>query len=120
MNIKRFRASRRGFTLVEIMIVVAIIGLLMAIAVPNFIKTRTNAQKQLCIENLAQIEAAKQMWGVEVGKSTGDVPTSADLIGATLYLKQEPRCPKGDLRYDFKAIGTTAACTSDPALHVLD
>jgi len=119
MNIKRFRASRRGFTLVEIMIVVAIIGLLMAIAVPNFIKTRTNAQKQLCIENLAQIEAAKQMWGVEVGKTTGDVPTNADLIGPALYLKKEPLCPKGGLQYDFKPIGTTAECRNKPE-HVLD
>lgn len=113
----RFQASRRGFTLVEIMIVVAILGLLIAIAVPNFIKTRANAQKQICIENLSQIESAKQIWGVEVGRTYGDVPNESDLIGPTLYIKERPRCPAGG-NYRYNPIGTTASCDS-PAGHVL-
>jgi prepilin-type N-terminal cleavage/methylation domain-containing protein len=110
MKLTRFRAKQKGFTLVEILIVVAIMGLLVAIAVPNYVKTRTNAQRQVCIENLAQIEAAKQMWGVEVGRGNGDVPTDADLIGPVLYLKKEPLCPAQGT-YDFRAIGTNAVCT---------
>src|SRR5687768_15389507 len=102
MKIARFQASRRGFTLVEIMIVVAILGLLIAIAVPNFIKTRTNAQRQICIENLAQIESMKQIWGLEAGRTYGDVPTDADLIGPTLYMKEAPLCPAGG-NYRFNA-----------------
>jgi prepilin-type N-terminal cleavage/methylation domain-containing protein len=117
MKITRFQASRQGFTLVEIMIVVAILGLLIAIAVPNFIKTRTNAQKQVCIENLAQIESAKQIWGVEVGRTYGDAPDDSDLIGPTLYIKERPRCPAGGT-IRFNAIGTNASCDS-PAGHVL-
>ena len=116
MKITRFQASRRGFTLVEIMIVVAILGLLIAIAVPNFVKTRANAQRSICIENLAQIESGKQIWGVEVGRTYGDVPTDADLIGPTLYIKETPRCP-GAGNYRFNAIGTTAQC--DQPGHVL-
>ena len=104
----------------EIMIVVAIMGLLLAIAIPNFVKTRSNAQKQLCIENLAQIEAAKQMWGVEVGKKNGDVPTEAELIGPTLFLKKEPLCPKGNLKYEYKAIGELATCQNAADGHTLD
>jgi prepilin-type N-terminal cleavage/methylation domain-containing protein len=116
MRITRFQASRRGFTLIEILIVISILGLLLAIAVPNFVKTRTNAQRQICIENLAQIESAKQIWGVEVGRTYGDTPQDAELIGPTLYIKEKPRCPAGG-NYRFNAIGTTAAC--DVNGHVL-
>jgi len=120
MKITRFRAPRRGFTLVEIMIVVAIIGLLVAIAVPNYVRTRANAQRQVCIENLAQIESAKQIWGVEMGRANGDPATAADLIGPTLYIKEEPLCPTGNDQYDFTVIGANALCPNGPALgHIL-
>ena len=60
------RTSRQGgFTLVEIMIVVAIIGLLASIAIPNFVKARTTAQMNACISNLRQIDGAIQLWAAE-------------------------------------------------------
>lgn len=102
----------RGFTLIEIMIVIAIIGTLLAIAIPNFIKTRINARRSVCIENLSQIESAKQIWGVEHGKKDGDVPGDTDLFGPALYMKKKPSCP-GDGLYDLGSIGLTASCNLD-------
>ena len=68
-----------GFTLVEIMIVVAIIGLLAAIAIPNFLRARSTSQMNACINNLRQIDAAKQQWALEYGKTSTALPTSTSL-----------------------------------------
>jgi prepilin-type N-terminal cleavage/methylation domain-containing protein len=103
-------SHRSGFTLLEIMIVVVIIGLIVAMALPNFLKSRTYAQTQICIENLGQIESAKQLWGLENGKLQGDAPSIADLIGPDGYLKKMPVCPGGGV-YDFQGIGANATCS---------
>ena len=106
--------GKGGFTLVEIMIVVAIIGLLAAIAIPNFMKAREKAQKNACVANLRQIEGAKTLWALDEGKSTGDSVTMGDLV--TDYIKATPECPAGGT-YTLGDIGTTPTCTVDG--HVL-
>src|SRR5579871_1551297 len=77
MHIKRNR--KQGFTLVEIMIVVAIIGLLAAIAIPNFVRARTTSQKNACINNLRQIDGAKQQYALENGAANSYTVTSGDI-----------------------------------------
>ncbi|MBN9500530.1 MAG: prepilin-type N-terminal cleavage/methylation domain-containing protein, partial [Armatimonadetes bacterium] len=77
----------KGFTLVEIMIVVLIIGILMAIAVPNFIKARSNSRRQTILANLKQIDGAKEQWAMEGGHTTGDACAAADL---SQYIKVWP------------------------------
>src|SRR5258706_13179453 len=91
MKINRIR--KPGFTLVEIMIVVAIIALLAPIPIPNFVKARTASQKSACIANLKQIDGAKATWALENRKTTTDTPTTTDLYGTTKYIRDEPTCP---------------------------
>lgn len=86
---------RKGFTLVEIMIVVAIIGLLAAIAIPNFVKARQTAQANACIANLKQIEGAQQValldgMASNVSGITWTILCPANNNG---YIKTEPHCP---------------------------
>jgi prepilin-type N-terminal cleavage/methylation domain-containing protein len=76
--------NKSGFTLVEIMIVVAIIGLLAAIAIPNFVRARESAQLNSIANNLRILEGAKEQWALENKKSTTDAVATTDL---TTYLK---------------------------------
>src|SRR5262249_20204881 len=83
------------FTLVEIMIVVLIIGILLAIAVPNFIKARETSRAKSCIANLKQIEAAKEQWCMDNKQATTSTPADTDLYGSAAYVKNTPSCPSG-------------------------
>jgi len=90
------RASNKaGFTLVEIMIVVAIIGLLAAIAIPNFVKARTTSQANACINNLRQYDGAVQQYALEQKLASSSTYALTDLMP---YIKLDsnsnlPSCP---------------------------
>jgi len=104
--------------LVEIMIVVAIIGLLAAIAIPNFIKAREASQKNACIANLKQIDGAKNTWALENKKVNTDLPTATDLYGATLYIRDEPTCPANGA-YNIQIVSTKPTCSLSTVGHTL-
>jgi prepilin-type N-terminal cleavage/methylation domain-containing protein len=105
---KTNQTSRKaGFTLVEIMIVVAIIGLLAAIAIPNFIKARATSQQNACINNLKQIDGAISEWALETGQSSGATVASAQTVSAYIKLNSGnsvPSCPAGGT-YTTTAVG---------------
>src|SRR6266446_5060864 len=107
-SVKTVKTS--GFTLVEIMIVVAIIALLAAIAIPNFVKARTASQRAACIANLKQIEGAKATWALENKKTGTDAPTAADLYGPTKYIRDEPTCPASGT-YSINTVDARPTCT---------
>ena len=136
---------KKGFTLVEIMIVVAIIGLLAAIAIPSFMRARMTSQQNACINNLRQIEAAKDQFALENGLTNSAQITGADdtarftsLVGGSGYIKAFPNCPASTnssagvvksaansaIDYTIGVIGTNAVCrilpgTATAPLHAL-
>jgi len=82
--ISKVRNNKAAFTLVEIMIVVAIIGLLAALAIPGFVKARKQSQGRRIINDARQMDAAVDQWALENGKKDGD---TVDTTGAATYLK---------------------------------
>ncbi len=121
-------SRKSGFTLVEIMIVVAIIGLLAAIAIPNFVRARTTSQQNACINNLRLIDSAKQQWALEQRGSNGSTPAGSDLQP---YLGhgsagELPTCPADSsatptfgTSYTVNNVGTKPQCAQVPGTHVL-
>jgi len=100
----------RGFTLVEIMIVVAIIGIIIGIAIPGFMRAREVSRSTACQENLIKIEGALDQWAIEYDKKDGATTDWFHMVGKTLYLKKTPRCRAGGRYPDTLTVGVTPRC----------
>ena len=113
VNSKHQRKGVDAFTLVEIMVVVMILGLILAIAVPYYVNQRASAQSDMCVNNLLKIDDAACLFALEHGKRTGgSVVYPQDL---TPYIKLNsanviPSCPAGG-NYSLIIIGTHPTCS---------
>jgi type II secretory pathway pseudopilin PulG len=110
------------------MIVVAIIGLLAAIGIPNFVRARTRSQANACINNLRLLDAAKQQWALENKKSSTDIPAAdgsdlKDYLGRGNF-GELPMCPMDSTSsftasYTLNEVGIPPNCKIDGANHAL-
>jgi prepilin-type N-terminal cleavage/methylation domain-containing protein len=115
-------SGEAGFTLVEIMIVVALIGLLAAVAVPSVVRARTRSQAQACINNLRQIDDASQEWALENHKAADATIAFTDIQP---YLKNAVLCPSASAgatfasSYTITTVSNKPICNVVPATHLL-
>ena len=114
------KRRERGVTLIEMLVVVTIIGLLAGIAVPSFIRSRETGQTKACINNLRQIDGAKQQWALENKKNSTDSAAYSDIKD---YLKAQVVCPAGGTAFsDSYSMGATLtnkpSCKKVPGTHI--
>src|SRR5690242_16782765 len=111
MTFAKSLKSRRGFTLIEIMIVVLIIGILLAIAVPNFVLARKAARTKACVSNLKQIQSAKEQWAMDNRQAGSAAVAMTDITGTGKYIVTEPKCPSNNAAYTPGTVDTNPTCT---------
>ena len=103
------RTHKSGFTLVEIMIVITILGFLCGLAIPAFMRSRAASRGSRCVTNMNQIESAKEQWAMETFGDVGSPCTSADIVP---YFKNSsfPTCPASG-NYTVNPVGSNVICS---------
>ena len=120
MKSKELRVQ--GFTLVEMMIVVALIGLLSVIAIPNWVHARTTSQASACINNLREIWGATQQWALDNRQGANTTVTPEEILP---YLRCAVVCPAGGATatfgtsYSLATVADNPICRIAPTVHIL-
>lgn len=104
----RHRRHDAGFTLLEIMVVILIMSLILAIAIPNFLKARETSRARSCVKNLRAVCDAKEQYAMQNSMTSGDAVDWEDLVPN--YLKSQPECPSGG-GYALNSVGEDPTCT---------
>ncbi len=104
----RTACKRKGFTFIEIMIVVLIISVIIAVAVPSWLGARERSQARTCQGQLREIKYAKESWAIDNHKQTSDVPNFDELYPT--YIKKKPECPAGGT-YTLGAVNEDPTCS---------
>lgn len=102
--------KRRGFTLIEILIVVLILGILLAIAVPQWMRARESARKTTCLSNLRQIDNAKEQFAIENRLNTGTAIEESDIFPEYIRGSSFPSCPVNGV-YTVTPVGEVSFCS---------
>lgn len=100
----------RGFTLLEILIVVMIASMLLAIAIPNFIQARETSRSKACQRTLWEIQSAKERWAMDNRRAATDTPVLTDLVVPGVYLRTSPVCPSSGT-YTIGRLDETPQCS---------
>ena len=95
---------------VNLALSIIVIPMMLAIAIPNFVKARTTAQQNVCIAHLKMLDLAKEQWGLENKKELTDTPTMGELVGPSLYIKTTPVCPAGG-SYTIGSLNELPTCS---------
>lgn len=115
-------AKQQGFTLIEIMIVVAVIGIIVSIAVPGWLKARAGTQAKACMEAQTKMDGAVDRWAGDTGKGAGALALMTDLVGFDKYLKTVPMCPigaSGPTPIPIPLTGSATVCPNNLPDHVI-
>lgn len=104
------RRNNKGFTLAEVMLVVAFLAFIIAIAIPAFLRARELGRMRACQEQLQKIHGAKQQWALENNQPVNATPTWANLIGVERYLRKTPSCPGGGT-YTIGQVNDDTVCS---------
>jgi prepilin-type N-terminal cleavage/methylation domain-containing protein len=101
---------KRAYTMVEMMIVTLIIGVLLSIAIPNFVRARQKSQAEICVANLRLIDSAKEQWAMDNRVAVGTAITG-DMAGLIpSYVKSALECPSGG-SYTVNLTGAYPTCS---------
>lgn len=111
--------TQRGFTLIEVMIVISILGILFNIAAPSLFKARESARRRACITNLRRIDAAKEQYTLISKRRDGQaVVGGLNTLVTGGYLKTLPRCPSTNVNYNVRPIGQNPTCQRAAQGHI--